>query len=106
MHIIDWLLTTTSFSISQMFVFSISFASYEQFDLDIIPKVTGAIFILNLADLNGHKKSSTSKLSSCYGSIVVCLKLFQVDIVAYLFTWNTSFEKLKLKVEAFERRLH
>ena len=41
------------FSIHQMFVLTNTFVPYGQFDLDIILKVTAAIYILNLADLNG-----------------------------------------------------
>ena len=35
----------------QMFVLTKTFVPYDQFDLDIILKVTAAIYILNLADL-------------------------------------------------------
>ena len=38
-----------------MIVLSKTFISYEQFDLDIILKVIAAIYILNMADLNGSK---------------------------------------------------
>ena len=53
MPIIEWPLTARSFSICQIFVLTMTFVPYEQFDLDIILKVTTAIYILNLADLNG-----------------------------------------------------
>ena len=37
----------------QMIVFTMPFIPYEQFDVDILPKVTAAIYIMNIADLNG-----------------------------------------------------
>ena len=39
---------------AQMIVLTKAFVPYEQFDLDIILKVTAAISYLNLADLNCH----------------------------------------------------
>ena len=35
-----------------MFVLSKTFVPYEQYDLDIILKITAAIYILNFTDLN------------------------------------------------------
>ena len=43
MPIFKWLLTTKSFSMFQMIVLTKDFIPYEQFDLDIILKVTAAI---------------------------------------------------------------
>ena len=58
MPIIEWLLTIRSFSICQMFVLTKTFVPHEQFDLDIILKVTTAICILNLAHLNSSTNPS------------------------------------------------
>ena len=46
MPTIEWLLTTTSFSICQMILLSMTYVPYEQSDLDIILKVTTAKFII------------------------------------------------------------
>ena len=45
-------MTIVSFSICKMIVLTKTFVPFEQFDLDIIPKVTTDIYNLNLADLN------------------------------------------------------
>ena len=66
MSIIGWLLTTIFFSICQIFVFTKTIVPYDQFDLDIILKVTAAVYILNLAVLNG----GTNSLQACNHAVL------------------------------------
>ena len=73
MTMIKWLLTTRSLSLCQMFVLSKTFVPYDQFDLDILFKVTAAIYFLNLADLNGatHPPQASNQVFWVY----CCLQL-------------------------------
>ena len=71
MPIIKWFLTTRSFLICQLFLLTKIYITYEQFDLDIILKVTAAIYILNLADWN----SGTNPPQAC-NQVVLGVLLF------------------------------
>ena len=59
-------LTTESFLICQMIVLTKTFIPYEQFDLDIILKVTVAVDNMNLADL----KCGTNLLKARHQAIL------------------------------------
>ena len=55
------------FLMCQMFVLTKIFVPCEQFDLYIIPKVTAAIYILNLADLNTSTDSPEASYQAVLG---------------------------------------
>ena len=70
MPIIEWLLTTRSFSIYQMFVLTKTFVPSELFDLDIILKVTAATYFFNLAHMNGGTYPTQASYQAVLGVLL------------------------------------
>ena len=65
-----------------MVVLSKTFVPYDQFDLDIILKVTAAIFYLNLADLNYHTYQAQSSYQAVF-NVLLC-----ASVGAYQHVWT------------------
>ena len=53
-----------------MIVLTMTFVPYEQFDFDIILKVTAATYYLNLADLNGGTNLPKASNQSVLGVLL------------------------------------